>query len=568
VSSTTGDLTKVPAGAADDPAPGKQTAPSRRAAWRPSRWVPLLLGILAFVPRALTTGHFQTTDEVLWTRRSIGFTDAVLGLDPASASATTDAIATMPGVTTMWLGSLARGVWTVGGAVGIVQDDEFLHSSAGILLSQLAMAVATSLLLALFVALAWRWAGPVPAVVAGVLLATEPFVVAHSAVLHTDALTAFFGASGAVALFLALRRAPLARRRGVLMAAVAGALLAGAFLSKLSALVLAPGLALVVAATMAEQVRVALRRREPLGPVAVPLLVVTGVAAAAALLTVVLTWPAIWADTRHQVEMLRQSSSLADMGHRQFFLGRISEDSGPLYYFVTTPMRMTPWFLVGAALFVPLALTRRWRAHLAALAAVTIPAVAVLATTPKQFDRYILVVVPFLALAVGMGVDVAVRALRDRLDHRVPAVVAAVVLGAHAAVQAPWGIQYFNPLLGGIEAAERTMLIGWGEGLGEAGSVIEEREAPHCDIEVALIYHLIQSAFPCGTTVTTPTEADYLVLYISERQRMTDDELAATRQRGRLIDVVRREGIVLAEIYDLRLAPTPADEAAGVRGGR
>jgi hypothetical protein len=44
------------------------------------------MALLALVPRALTTGRFETTDEVQWMERSRNFGDALLRLDPAAAS--------------------------------------------------------------------------------------------------------------------------------------------------------------------------------------------------------------------------------------------------------------------------------------------------------------------------------------------------------------------------------------------------------------------------------------------------------------------------------------------------
>src|SRR4030095_8504497 len=91
------------------------------------------------------------------------------------------------------------------------------------------------------------WASPVTAVSAGALLASEPFLVAHGSILHTDELTALFGTAAILALLLALAipgPAVVARRRAV--AVLGGALLGGALLTKLSALALLPGLALVV----------------------------------------------------------------------------------------------------------------------------------------------------------------------------------------------------------------------------------------------------------------------------------------------------------------------------------
>jgi hypothetical protein len=572
-----------PAGSAvTDGAPPPAEAPARDEATTPSRsrrsrgrrraetrwherhrtalWASFLTAVLAFVPRALTAGNFQTADEPLWMQRSLDFGDALLRLDPAAASSTTERLATMPGVTTMWLGTVARFGWWVGGGLGVVPPDEpFVLSPTAIHLAQLAVGLTTSVLIGLLVLLAWRWAGAVVAVTAGVLLATEPFVVAHGAVLHTDELAALFGTTGALALLSALRLPRPAGDGPQRLAALAGMLLGAAFLTKLSALVLAPGLAVLAAAV---GVRDAARAGPPARSALAALRPVAGVlatAAAAALVTVVVAWPAIWADTAHQLRLLRDSAGLAGTGHMTFFLGEITSTPGPLFYLVATPLRMTPWFLVGSLLLAPLALHRTWRAHALAVAVVALPAVVALSTAAKQFDRYVLVVLPLLALAVGMGLDVVVGYARRRL--RGPAFlrpagwVAAAALGAHSAWVAPWGLAYFNPLLGGASTGQRAVLVGWGEGLELAGARIAELEAPACDVVVAVLYYNIGSAFPCGTTTKTPADADYLVLYVNHRQRLPDCELERLRDLGRLVGVVGARGVDYAEIYDVRGGP-------------
>jgi 4-amino-4-deoxy-L-arabinose transferase-like glycosyltransferase len=520
---------------------------------RPERWCPALIALLALVPRALTAGSFQTVDEVNWMWRSLEFSDAIVNLDPASASAATEDVATMPGVTTMWLGALARLGWWIGGESSPFAGAEaFVHSPVAIHLSQLAVAVATSLLIGLLVALAWRWAGGIVAVTAGVVLATEPFVIAHDSLLHTDELAALFAASGVLALLWAigLPRRGCTRPRAV--AAVAGVLLAGAFLSKLSALALAPGLALIVLALalVATPVR--------------PVLSLLGITAGAATVTVVIAWPAIWADTANQLGLIRESAGLAEMGHLTFFRGDPTETPGPLFYAVATPLRMTPWFLVGSILLAPLALARSWRRHAVLLLVVALPAVVALSVASKQFDRYILIVLPYLALMVGMGLDVSVTALRraraDAVAATRPLIASGALIAAalftHAVAVAPWGLAYFNPLLGGSATAERTLLVGWGEGLELAGERIREREAPQCDVDVAVFeapgYAQIRSAFPCGRPTADFSGADYLILYVNRRQRVSDAELENLRSAGSLVDVIRIRGIDYVEVYDSR----------------
>ena len=54
-----------------------------------------------------------------------------------------------------------------------------------------------------------------------------------------------------------------------------------------------------------------------------------------------------------------RSVNLGATGHKQFFMGEITETPGPAFYAVALPLRMTPWFLAGLALAVAAFVGRR-----------------------------------------------------------------------------------------------------------------------------------------------------------------------------------------------------------------
>ncbi|HEY4376954.1 MAG TPA: hypothetical protein VGM93_07335, partial [Acidimicrobiales bacterium] len=158
--------------------------------------------MLAGVLRLQSAGHgVLTVDEPTWLSRSHGFSRAIQShhFERASASTST-ALGTRPGITTMWIGTAARVVGRLLNWTGITNRPLSDASPFSAELSQIAMALVSAVLIGIIVVLARRLVGLRTAAVAGVLLACEPFLVAHNAILHTDGLVAL----GASAAFLAL----------------------------------------------------------------------------------------------------------------------------------------------------------------------------------------------------------------------------------------------------------------------------------------------------------------------------------------------------------------------------
>lgn len=527
-------------------------------------WLVLSITGLALLPRLLTAGRFVTFDEDLWMRRAVRFGDAVTSGEFAGASASTRTTAeTMPGVTTMWIGSLANGLWNAGHTLGLWEtaDTAFLTSQSGFVLAQGTMAGVTSALIGLVAFLVARWAGLTAAVVAGVLLATEPFVVAHGAVLHTDGILAMFGVAALIATALALGLpAPTPWAGRPWAAAIAGALWGAAFLTKLSALNLLPGVVALGAWASIAAYRDRHRPHDadqlPARTSSTPSAVwrVVGWWAVGAFVIVVAAYPALWVQPVKQVSMLWESAGLATGGHRQFFLGESTRDPGPAYYMIALPLRISPWFLIaGAAAGVAVFVHRPTRTFGFTLLCMALPPFVVLSLASKKFDRYGLQILVVAAIAIGVIASSTVeRFRRDPQQHwrlRVGGTAIATLLAAHAVAVAPWGLAYFNPVLGGAATAEQTILIGWGEGLEQAGSIIEERAPVPCD-EVSIWSYDVSRAFPCGNLrLGSRTDWTFVVVYVNHRQRETE-ELLAERIGGRmLVGEVTIRGITYAEIY-------------------
>jgi hypothetical protein len=514
----------------------------------------------ALLSRALTLGRYVTTDERVWMSRSSNFADAVVHLHLSKATASTGGIATMPGASTMWLGSIGRLAWTIGQKIGVVDHGQaFSTSLSGLATAQVMVAITTSLLIVLVTALAYRWAGWGAAAIVGVFLAGGPWFSALGAVLHTDELTALFGIAGLLLLALAFdvpERAGLPRP--VLAAAAAGALLIQSPLTKATGATYGVGAVVMLVFALVRDWNVVrdgqeerrLRVRQ------------IGAAAGAAIVAVPLAWPAIAADPGTQISASRTSLRIADQSTGLLRNGVPTNGRWDFYLFAL-PLRMTPWLLVAVIVAIPLAL----RAHPARSRSLWL---AIWATTPlltisfatKQYDRYGLAVLVCIVVFVGVGLGPTLEQfLARRRGARLPVALVGCAVMLYAAVVAPWGLIYFDPLVGGYDVAKDRILIGWGEGYEHAIEKIQDLEDGACDdVTIAGVGTTVfgpaagpaaLDAFgvPCARPRVNGERPTYVVVYINQAQRVTASELKKALEGRTRVGTVKRRGIVLATIW-------------------
>jgi hypothetical protein len=489
----------------------------------------------------------ETQDERNWMRRTVRFSDALHNGDFENASAVAtyrpDDTITMPGVTTMWIGTLGRWAWAAGKRLGLwagVNDPAYgskytyVDTRSGLQAAQIVMAVAVAALIGLLAFAVSRWVGSrMAGALVGVLVATEPFLVAHGAVLHTDELMSLFGVTALIFAALALGLPSTTSWTGKRwVAIVAGALAGGAVLTKLSALIFLLGVGFLFAwAKLA-----ALRQHnggddvsDGIGGLlrrARPVYAAGAWWSAGFVLTVAAAYPALWFRPRIELRNVWRTTTLAGEGHAQFFLGETTNSPAATYYLVASPLRSTPWLLVGAVAAVTFIVWQRHtRGHGLVLLLAALPVMVTLSVAAKKFDRYGLPLMLFAAVAAGIASAPLLHDVRSVFDRRFSRVqlrhvllVCTAGLILHGVSVSPWGMAYANPLLGGSSTAERSLLIGWGEGNEEIGKLIEEH-AGGCDGVTVSGYPMLASYYRCGERSEAGEDGTYIIYSASERQR-------------------------------------------------
>jgi 4-amino-4-deoxy-L-arabinose transferase-like glycosyltransferase len=381
--------------------------------------------ILALAPRLAGLEQHLTADDQDWMRRASSFAVSVQRDNPRGTYQSAH-----PGVPVLWLATLAIGperAEALARAGTLAELEKSPHYLPALFDVRRALAVASALLTAVVALLAWRLFGPLAGLLAGLLLAFEPFLVAHGRLFHTDPLLALLMAASVLAAMAALGAAP-----PLPYMVLSGALAGLAFLTKAPGVFLfgfVPLLALTTTWRRTRRVGLTEVRRLVL------LLAPWGLAA---LVAYVLLWPALWVEPLRTLErMVDAVRGVGESPRRwgNFFLGQaVPEDVGPLFYPVATVLRLSPVTMVGLGLLAAIGLRRRaegvsdkgreartdggWAARTdggwAASGTLTLLDFVVLFTammtlSDKKLDRYLLPVYPVLVIMAAVGFAAAIQ---------------------------------------------------------------------------------------------------------------------------------------------------------------
>lgn len=506
----------------------------------------LVLGLLlvALLLRVLDLGGFATLDELsFWVKRSETFLNVLKAGDFGGTAVTSH-----PGVTTMWLGAIgillrrALVAWEVVPAMpfplllALMRLPVALVHTAGIMVGYGLLRRLLPFPIALFAALLW---------------ATDPFIVAFSRILHVDGLAMTFTNLSLLAacFYWYHQRHPAA----LVLSAACAAL---GVLSKSPALVILPVIGFVAITghgVWGTRRFFALRS----------LFLVLCAWSLVFLATLAIVWPAIWADPMRVYGQLRfgvEAEGAEPHMQGNFFMGRPDDTPGWPFYPVALAMRLTPWAMAGLFL-LPLAMRRGVKTlehtplersqgdatseqvlhrDIAALALFCILFIVAMSLFPKKFNRYLVLIFPAINILAAVGWGGAIGGVRSMLERSRgrfqirpyhPATVRgllpviAVIAMVNAAWWHPYGVAYFNPLLGGAQAGARTFVVGWGEGTEQVAAWLNQQPNITGVTVASTILSTIQPYLIPGAQTFTPVEPElppdtgYVVVYIRHPQR-------------------------------------------------
>jgi 4-amino-4-deoxy-L-arabinose transferase-like glycosyltransferase len=547
----------------------------RQEGWLHTIGIGVALFLIALAPRVADLDVFLTADENIWLNKSTQF---VLGLIQADWARTFQI--GYPAVTTTWLGGLGllvRYLWegqsTASTLVEFLQGTHLEPSLLPFL--RLPTVLLTTLSIPVTYFLVRRLWNSRVALLGTLFLAFDPFLLAHSRVLATDALLTVFMTLALLGLILALRSP-----RPWKTLTMAGLATGFAVLSKSPALVLFP-----FAGLFALLIVLTDKKRGSRKQVAWQLLQRLAIWGGIAVLTFFLFWPAMWVSPLQTLQgVWNKGMGHAKGGHLMgnFFWGReVNEaDPGALYYPVSLLFRSTPVSLMGLAIIVisgaEVAVKRLVHRSVEPFRDERVQNGLALCTYimlfgmfmnlgAKKFDRYILPIYPAIDILAAVGwcsvLKWGIRRMREAVGKRWiskggVAVLLILQIGG-SLPHYPYYLTAYNPMVGGGYLAPQVLVVGWGEGLEQVAHYLDRQTEEH-PIRVASWYNHCLAPFFQGHSQEFPPlehdlfrqDIDYAVFYINQMQRKRRNAKSFKYFRGWEPEyTVRLKGIEYAWVY-------------------
>ncbi|MBN1991157.1 MAG: glycosyltransferase family 39 protein [Anaerolineae bacterium] len=554
------------------------------------RWqqlaLPLGVFLVILLPRLLTLNTFLTADEDDQINFAHLFLKSALQGDWSGAL-----VLGYPGVPTLILGAGGVGLrylfhymgwlplpWVTADLLTTLEQvtpqfGVFAYPLDFLLWVRVPLALVASLSIFGIYRLARRLLDERLALLGTLIIAFDPFILAHTRVIHVDGPLAYFMFLSFLAFLLYLDQGGW---KWLVLSGLFGGLAA---LSKTPAVLLGPILVIsgLFYALWPPSGLARSTRWKRLGIA----LVVWGLVAAAAFFAL---WPSMWARPAYALQWIIQNiQSVNRTAHRTtgIFWGNRQSDQNPLYYLIVFPYHLTPLTTVGvmgAVGLIGAGLVAYWRKTNDALnnwlrrslplalslVVYVIAFIIPVSAISRRGDRYILPVFfatgLLSALALWWLAALALKYLPPGLVNRFGLTPTRLVSAA-ILVQAllvlfyhPYYLAYFNPLMGGGRTAPYRINIGWGEGLDLAARYLNETTGLPKP-QVAAWYSGQFAPFYRGPTIDLSNHSaaltgEYTVFYINQVQRsFPSRELLAYFQQRNPLHVIELGGITYAWIY-------------------
>ncbi|WP_170190929.1 glycosyltransferase family 39 protein [Geitlerinema sp. P-1104] len=541
--------------------------------------------VICFLSRVLFSQVPINIDENLWFFRGSGFVAQILSRDVAKFQETY--YQHHPGVPTMWINGFgitlgcAVDNWfpprltlnpeSVTSCIYLLREQNFVPIESYVF-TRVIQGVITSALMTLSSFLMFRLVNLKVAITWIAILALEPFFLAYQRLLITDSLQCGFILVSVLALFLHWR---LASGKSYLI--LSGVAMGMAIATKTTTILLFPGLIAIAILTELNYFQ-AIFPKKGIAEQAKDI----GIWTLCLMAIFILIWPAMWVapwqTLSSLVEDLRQETQRGDL----FFLGQTRDRLNALFYPIVIPYRLSPLLLLSGFTSVLLASLPSWKPnvvyqkYLVANFILIFSFLWMISLPGNKFDRYILPIVPVLAINAAIASFIILKRLKHYLNHsdrqrlskiaQTPGlsfnISILVILGIQVITVypfVPYYISYYNPLLGGTRAAKYVLMRGQGEGLDLVGDWLNRQANPEDLVVITqVLYRPALAPYFKGEVLAggiSWTEgllqkAHFLILYVKQiHGHIPTPEVVDYFTRQDPVHVVQLNGVDYASIY-------------------
>ncbi|NEO98940.1 MAG: phospholipid carrier-dependent glycosyltransferase [Symploca sp. SIO2E9] len=445
---------------------------------------------------------------------------------------------------------------------------------------RLLQAVITSACMVAIYLLTKRLLGRTIALGAISLLLLEPFFLAYQRFITPDALQTNFEVLALLMLLLYLRR-----DGNRLWLFGSGVFMGLATASKIPALFALPSIGVWIILIELGYWQSSFPRRGWLRQ-----LVDLSLWSATIAVVILVIWPILWVEPIETLDKLYQGLLAESQRGFFFFLGQITDSPGLLFYPLVLAYRLSPIVQLGllaclSTLLIPKLRRRLSKApELIALVLIPVCMIGVLSLIDSKIDRYIIPLMPVLAILAAVGwreiwtwikprweglgwrwleVKLLSRKLRPGIKMAITLALAQLfILLPHY----PYYLTYYNPLLGGIKVAQHLFMVGQGEGLDQAAQWFNQsyNERQVSEVTVASGYQKAFYPYFQGKTLDLGTrslklteagvpfwtQANHVVIYFNQFQRqLPDPKILAYFRTQKPLHTVRIKGLDYVQVY-------------------
>jgi len=473
------------------------------------------------------------------------------------------------GITTCWINKITLKI-----------AENFLDKELSLLeiyyYPKLSFAIISSILVLIIYLLLNRVFNQKISIITSLLIALNPFLIAHSRIIGTDGLVSLFMIISLILFLLFIKENKLYY---VLISGFFGML---AIFTKMQGIFLIPFFLFLILFDFIFNLikKNKIKLVHILKQIVSPIFWAVGCS-----IVIVLILPVFWTKDYEQILNILNikyeelNRFLITAHFTRFYLGKIRVEPLYSYYLVVLPFRLTPIsFILAPLAFISIMFkksnvyVKKYLKYIICFIFYIIFFLVMMSTFNYKGDRLILSVFPAIDILSAISIYILYNLFLDKYKNKFNSkhiieklkfiyknsfyLLVSVLIIIHIILYIPFFphyLAYYNPLLGGAKKAAKMFCVGWGEGLYEAAHYLNKKENSK-DIEVSSWYDVCLQPYFEGRVYPLKYgdigNIRYILFYVNQLQRNLFPDLIEKYHINREPEhVVKINGLEYVWIY-------------------